>query len=737
MQSPEILLKDLNTALRELRGAAHLLGDERLDCELLPTMRRLLLAEVLGNTSILAIGGSQGAGKTTLLRSMYGLEGGAAEWLQPNEGRGERLPVLVLEDAAQTKAQGAVRRLQKMNEQYHLVEKDVDVPNFQKAVCDPDPEILLPVLKVPQRYFNRPNQAWLLLPGYEKQDRKNKSWQELMRQALIGAAGCVIVTDETRMANQQQVEIVKDMLSNELRGAQPLIVISKTEAARGKPERLQELRVTAGEVFGLAAEQQEHRVVCAGSDDPAYVAEWLPLLHRAINDLAISGCSDRKAQLARLEDVLSRDLTRVLGLFQTRSQLFFQKQEVGEGGQEVLLACLEAFDEARDGLRAEYLKNIGEMLDAQFAPAWKQLQERLINDHEGFFNQAGAFFGKASEVQQRIESDVARSWGCPDVVMTQYSKAIGNITQKKLGAPISPGKQETSLLPGSSPLQRLGYVGADQKPICWKRPDKDDERNLCVLLAGRSSPTQKGGEEDAPKINKNFERSVKLLPALTLEYARLASLMPAVVGVAPDSLMAASASEQHNLIKQAANQLKEGTDLGQTVLRSIATILTVDIAADGEVDVVKAFLNALSPETVATVGEAGVDSTVAAGGAAAIGGVGAAVVGMVAVGYLTYSALRAVRQQDESGRVVAHAMLMNIKEHYQRHFMHHFDQMMDEVRTRLRQALRERYHLDERLMEKDRLAKAIADVRTLQRDLLDEFGRSGRTLALFNVESAT
>lgn len=75
MQSPEILLQDLNNALRELRGAAHLLGDERLDDELLPTMRRLLLAEVLGNTSILAIGGSQGAGKTTLLCSLYGLIG--------------------------------------------------------------------------------------------------------------------------------------------------------------------------------------------------------------------------------------------------------------------------------------------------------------------------------------------------------------------------------------------------------------------------------------------------------------------------------------------------------------------------------------------------------------------------------------------------------------------------------------------------------------------------------------
>lgn len=93
MQSPELLLKDLNAALRELRGAARLLDDERLDAELLPAMRRLLLAEVLGNTWIMAIGGSQGAGKTTLLSTLYELSGDDAQWLPPNEGRGEKLPV--------------------------------------------------------------------------------------------------------------------------------------------------------------------------------------------------------------------------------------------------------------------------------------------------------------------------------------------------------------------------------------------------------------------------------------------------------------------------------------------------------------------------------------------------------------------------------------------------------------------------------------------------------------------
>ena len=233
------------------------------------------------------------------------------------------------------------------------------------------------------------------------------------------------------------------------------------------------------------------------------------------------------------------------------------------------------------------------------------------------------------------------------------------------------------------------------------------------------------------KNAKNLERAVKLLPLLTLEYARLANLMPAVVGVLPDSLELASAAERPDLMRQAVQQLGDGVKLGQTVLRSIATILTVDIVADGKVDVVQAFLDAIKPEAVATAGKT------VGGGTAVIGGVGAAVVGGVAVGYLAYSAMRAVRQLDEKERVVAYSMLSNIKDHHQRHFLHHFEQMMGEVRKRLRQAIRERYHLDEALMEQDRLAKAMADVRTLQGDLLNELGRSGRTLLLFNVGGGT
>lgn len=731
MHSPEILLHDLNVALRELHGASHMIDDERLRSDMPLIMRRLLLAEVLGTTSILAIGGSQGAGKTTLLRSLYALDEVSSQWLQPNEGRGEKLPVLVLEDASHVQVQGALRCLRNVNGQYRLTEENVDVATFQKAVCDPELEVLLPVLKVPQRYFTRANQAWLLLPGYEAQDRQNKSWQELMRQALVGAAGCVVVTDETRMANQEQVDIVTDMLQGELGGAQTLVVVSKTEAARGKPERLQALRSTAAKVFKVPHELTESRILCVGSDDPDYREDWLPSLSRAITDLSRSGGGDRKAQLNRLSSVLNRDLTMVLGVIHTKTKLLFHERDSGDNGLHTVRGYLDAFDDAKAELREQYQKNIGDIMNEKMQEAWKYLQGGLINDHEGIANKFKDFFRTATESHQHMEASVSQSWGSPVALLEKHTAMIGELTQKKLRGH-DYRKHVMDVLPdNATPTQKLGYVNADNHAVAWSRPDEIDQQNLRLILG-----TKADSEEKTVLATKEVASAIRLLPALTLEYARLASVLPALVGVTAQ-LKAAGAAEQPDMIRQAVQQLGDGVTLGKTVLRTIATVFAVDVLSDGDVDVIPALLNVISPAAAGgTGGAAASGTTVASGAATAISGVGAAVVGVVAAGYLTYSALQATKVHDEKARLVALAMLQSVQEHHHQHFIRHFDQMMGQMRARLEYALRERFRLDETLMEKDRLAKALADVRSLQRDLLFELGRSGQTISLFHAEAA-
>lgn len=727
MQNPEILLKNLNTALCNLRGAANLLGDNddaRIDSKFLPVMRKLLLAEVLGNTAILAIGGSQGAGKTTFLTSLYDLDTKESAWLKPNEGRGEKLPVLIVEEKGRDKVEGFVRRLVKDGERYQLSDVSASVPEFQEATSGKNPADLLPVLKVPKRYFNSPQQAWLLLPGYEKENRDNKEWQSVMRQALIAATGCIIVTDKTRMANQQQAEIVKDMLSNELRGVKPLIVISKTEDERDKPEGLQQLRETAQEVFQVPKEFAEHWIVCTGTH-PDYVQQWRPLVEKAIGELTISSSPEtRSAQLKRLETVISRDLSSVITLIKNKADLFFAGESVSPGTK-TLQEALEKFDDAKADLREKYHSELEKLLTNHCHSAWKNLQNMLKNDYEGLGKKVSNFFSgeTITEEQLRIESDLKKAWKTPGSILEKHANVLAQVTQKSLGAP-------TDLPQSGTPWQRLGYVGSDNQVIAWgKLEDGSVQKNLRAIFNAKDAASEKWAK---PASDKEYIKAFKLLPAITLEYARVASMIPALVGVDPTLLDEVAATERPNLVASAVKHLGDGVDVSKTVLGSIATILAVDVAEDGDVDTIPALLNAIglgAPAAANTAATGGAATTSA--GAAVMSGIGAAIVGTIAVGYLVHSVRNEIRIHDGAARSKAQQMLLGIKDHHLKHFLDHFDNLMKEVRGRLEEALRKRYGLDESFWKRDYLATALVDVGSLKDDLLLELGQSGQTITLW------
>jgi hypothetical protein len=728
MQSPELLLKDLNRALLELKAASVVLNDQELNSELRDVTRRLVIAEVLADTTIIAIGGSQGAGKTTLMMSMYdGLEGGGADWLNPNEGRGERLPVLILEDDACRSPYGVLRELGPLDaakQRFGVRPRPVEVAEFQSAICNANTDVVLPVLYVPRTYFRQPGQAFLLLPGYEQEDRDNAAWQQLMRQALVGASGCILVTDETRLAGQRETEILRDMLAKDLPGAQPLVVISKTEGLAAQADRLSELRKRAGEVFQIPAGEIEWRVHCTGSSDPAYKDQWLPKLRLALNDMGLGSMGSRQAQLSRLHDVLEKRLGRVLSLAGNRSRLHFGRGAGEDGGaSEVVTRVLEAFDEAKSDLEEKFKAAMTGMVAAQSKAAWNALESKLIEEYEGFTPKVKGLLDTTSEKHQRLARDTESTWPRPNEVLGSFAKATAALTHKKLGAPTAPQG-----LVSSGAFERLSYVGNDGAITEWERPTSDDMRNLQVLLGIRSA------EADTPALaTKELESTVRLLPALALEYARLASQMPVLVGVDPQSMSALPAADINAAVQSVKRQFDQATDISKSILRGIAMVMAVDVGVDGQIDTLPALINALTGganagAAAATAGTGGGTATPTA--AAAGVSVAGAVVGVIAVAYLAHSALQEVRRHDAQVRSVAQQMLASISDHHLVHFMSHFNQLMSELRQHLKQRLRRRYRLDEQLMTQDRLAKALADVAGGQRELLEQLALSGRSLSV-------
>ena len=735
MQSPEIMLTELNSALRRLRGACSELADEYIDEKLLAVMRRLLLAEVLGNTWIVAIGGSQGAGKTTLMSSMYGLRGNGPCWLQSNPGRGEKMPVLIIEIEGLKEPQGYVRRLQKdeASKGYTLREVKIDVNEFQRAVRDPNAEDLLPVLKVPQRFFKRQNQAWLLLPGYEKQERANRSWQELMRQAMIAAGGCIIVTDKTRMANQQQQEIVRDMLENELRGCSPYIVISQTEAYRHNPERLAELRASAQATFKVPDERAETNIICSGTDDVDYVNEWMPQLHRAIEDLNSTGQSDRIFQMSHLSKIVGADLGPVLAAIRSKALLYYRRGKSGySDGADVLEEVLEAFDEAAILLREEHLGKVNELTGKAYGDAAKALDKTLASDHEGLKNRLFTAFDSTTETKQKMQSLVQDSWkkAAPGL-FTSYPKVLEALTAQKLGRLSEADSPDSAHAPerlgNAHKLVQLGYIHTSGRPVRFSNLNAANVSDIKILL-GNSS---KALEPAAQELSKNFTNSVGLIPAMTLEYSRILYTLPELVGL-KDDFTPLNGSTDANMAVEGVESLSAGVELGRTAIRSLAGIMAVDVISDGDTDI----LGALFGRSQTEDGEP--DASTGGGGIPAIPvtlhPVATAAVAVVAVGYMTTTAITRVRTFEKAASAQAHNMLRNIHNHHVAHFRAHFDKLMTAAKTRITENVRARYHMDETLMRKDRLAKAIADVNAITSDLRHELETSAAGLQLFTTE---
>lgn len=745
MLHPERLLGNLNRALRELRGAAGVLHHKNLDQTLMPVIRRLLLAEVLSDMHLIAVAGSQGAGKTTLVCSMYDLPRGEGSWLQPNQGRGERLPVLLMEDATLQAPQGYKRVLRPVRDgspDFDVFDDEVSPEQFQQACQGNDPHTLLPVLKLPRRHFPDDKQGLLLLPGYEQQDAQNRAWQELMRQGLVGAAGYVLVTDRTRAANHQQQVMLHDALANEHR-SDPVIVVTKTEAIVDDPQAQAVLVQSVGSTFGLDDVTARQRVFCIAADHPEHAQQALPQLIATLNGMGLVGDEQRNAQLARLETVLGEDLSNALADLELPIVQFLMEYGDSTDGQHIVASYLKRFDTSRDSLRRKYRRNIEAQMQGLAGTARTALAHQLGEKHEGFFNKAKSILDTHSQTQTALEATVKGAWANTDAVTQAFTKAVAPLAASALNldsldrsAPVevvkeganeggTAGANTTSINPETAALlARLGYPVADSPEDHGTKVTQEDIDNLVAIFRySKASDDDKQPEQvrTQSRITANIERSIELLPALGLEYMRVASLVPEMVAIRdgapiPDADLASSMNTVHENFRKASNA-------ASNIMRGLAVVMAADFLVDGKIDSIPAIASILTGSGGATMGA----------GAAAPAALALANTVSMAIGVtiLVTMVLNEVRRHDRAVSSYAHEALGRIVDRHVVHFNDAFDEVMNHLRERLSGRLRSRFHLDQRLMEQDRLAKALADVKLYQRDLIEAIGRSGQTIGLF------
>ncbi|WP_175107491.1 hypothetical protein [Pararobbsia alpina] len=693
-------------------------------------MQRLLLAQVLGEFSIIAIGGSQGAGKTTLLAKLYGLACDDMSWLNANEGRGEQLPVLILEDPDATAAQGYVRHLHFDADvkRCELRETRVgDVREFHSACGGANPDVLLPVLRVPQKFFGGTRQALMLLPGYERTTRENRLWQLLMRQVIIGSSGCVIVTDSTRLANQQQQEILVDTLQADLKTLDTLVVVTKTEDLASSAEKRRAMRVIAAQTFGIAEERMDSRVITAGVSDAAYVEQWLPELKAAIRQIGASTLEHRNAQLAHLEETVGTELGRVLATVQSRSRTYIARNtDDADSEQAMVNRCLETFDESSHALREDYRKKIDTMLRTRTGQAWDDLQTHLSNNHEGILPKLKGVFDTATESQKKLQSDIAAAWSKGEPIGTSFIQILGSLVEGRLGIDTVP--VAVRLGANAAVPQRLGYADEKGEAVKCRKLSDSTVNDLQALFC------QHEQDDTHRETSTALEASVKMLPALGLEYVRAASLLPDLVRLDEHRAKVTLNGDLISSLTNVSGQLQAFRSETSTILKGLAVVMAIDFFADGQLDSVAPLLQVLGLGGTQAASATAGGATAASGAATAmtaVSAIGAAVATAATVGFLVYAGMREVRQYDNQVRSYAYAALQGIQDLHQRYFMSHFDDLIAHLRERLTEGLRRRFKLDSVLMRQDRLAKSIADAKQYRLDLLDEIARSGRTLDIY------
>jgi hypothetical protein len=431
--TPEAYLATLVRCLKTVDAATTYLEEvARSDFrdDLRRAVRDCQMTGLLYDHTLVAIAGDQGAGKTRLMRLLYDLD---TAWLDDNAGRGEYLPVLVLEDPGIVEVHGCIYRWNDETNPGEPRGEAVTAENFQKAVRNWMGDVLeLPVLRVPERYFGgHKNRGFLLLPGYERITAKNRPWQDFMRLALVASTACVLVTNGGLLA-QQQDAIRTDLQKNQLAGVQPVIAITGTETMSA--DRQEQLRATAAERFQVPLSG----VICTGIGDPEYEKKVRASILNALSQQGGVGLGARQRQLEDLEE-LSLQIGTVVS--EARQAVRSSRDDQPEK-QEIRLDIMEDLDKAIEAARGDYKRSLEQKLDSVEQQALKIAKEDFDETETGWgarLRDAKDFFtmqsGQAEDrMHSRLQSALDASGGGAAFAPT-HAALLADLSRQKLVLP--------------------------------------------------------------------------------------------------------------------------------------------------------------------------------------------------------------------------------------------------------------------------------------------------------------
>lgn len=375
----------------------------RMARELMGSVRKIKLASLMYERTLICVSGMQGAGKTTLMKHFYGLDD---DCLNISLERGEEIPVFITEKEGMTADKKpelyAIQIMKDAHGEYHQQELEMSPEEFRDASKGTNAATLYLELRVPYKHIGNEKTSFVLLPGFEAR----KSYRETLVDFAISSSNAAIFAFDGRLLSQQDnYRHLKELA--EKFGAHIIYAITRSDSAVDGNAAVRETFMQEMKI------KNENQVVCTGAyAEPKMNEEWIRQLYNAIvlygypsirsQENNIDYLKDEidviRGKLSEIEeilettddgDIVSHANDKLLRQFdealanQVKQYQKKLKEEYGKGAEKSRAMLSHKFD-ARNGKLHSLRKAILGVSKADMEAAEQIVKDSLYENEEGY-----------------------------------------------------------------------------------------------------------------------------------------------------------------------------------------------------------------------------------------------------------------------------------------------------------------------------------------------------------------
>ncbi len=654
---PELMLENLNKQI--IRLTSHCFANGYKMEELKIILKKLWTLQILANRYVIAVSGLQNVGKTTLMKLIYQIPD---EYVPENQGRGEKIPVLITEDADLAEFKTFSIHITEVTDRTDGVAvntKEISPDEFKAEALEPSADCIMLELKVPAKYFGGKEKSFILLPGIEE---VKSEWQDLVRISLIGAAGCVFLFNSTEYSNIKNKEVIDSEIKKGFENAKPIFILSKSDQSNDENAGLKQ---TILNDFGLKDESD--RVICTGLKN---TDKWMKDFEISIKKYSRTTKVFRKRQIQSLSDILKQLDACLIAIHDE----IFQEKIIDElsPGRHTVKKVSEAIKEATSDLKKKFDRALRSELNKHVNLSQRKITDLLLE--KDFLDKLKEFFvGKSLKDQKELNEKIESAWNEYNPQEITY-RATAQVINYRLDSNFkniskSIADQYQKLLALSS-----GNSGSSTPP---DNPDEMFMNDIAILTCINC--------QQKVNLSDKFERNLKYLPALCLteilnEYY--------VENINKHYFTPTKTEDVKNTVDKSLSDAM--STIKENVIPIAALILGVDGAVDGKFDIPANLGNAFS-----------------AGG---LGVLGWGAAGLAAL-YITVDTWQKINKYELDEKSLADDVIYHFRDQHYARTIEKYDDMMDDLNNYFTEKMHEYFHLDKNLVKKVALVKSLADVK--------------------------